>query len=145
MDLEPLWNVLREEEQIDLEDAISKAKLSPYEARMAVREVLTDFTIKWRTIQRVHKLLWVKKHKKELKELANSKLFGHIILLEKCENSEVTPEGLDLHLWWEKFRYCKSVSSESPIFDVNNPFPVIQPLTYTSLLEMRMDNHGKLP
>lgn len=143
--LEPLWKILEKEDKIDLNDALSKAKLPAYEGRMAVRDVLVEFTNRWKSLQRVTKLVRPKKHEKELKELANSELFGHIVLLEKCENSPVTQEGLDLKLWWEKFRYCKVVSIEDPAFDKMNPFPIIQPLTYSSLLERRMENHGKFP
>jgi len=143
--LEPLWNVLEQEDKIDLNSALSKAKLPAYHGRMAVRDVLVEFTNRWKSAQKITKQIRPKKHERELKELANSELFGHIILLEKCEDSPITPEGLDLHLWWEKFRYCKTVSMENPIFDVNNPMPIIPPLTYSSLLERRMENHGKLP
>ena len=136
--LEPLWKVLEEAEEIDLQDAILKAKLPPYEARMAVRQVLIDFTVKWKGLQ-----LTLIGREKGIKELANSELFGKIMLLEKCENSNITPEGLDLHLWFEKARYCKTSSINSPMFDVNGP-KIRKPLTYSSLLERRM-SHGELP
>jgi hypothetical protein len=138
--LEPLWKVLREEEgEIDLQEAILKAKLPPYEARMAVRGLLEIFTKRWSKLPKVFG------RDKEAKALAKSEEFGYVILLEKCENSDITPEGLDLHLWFEKLRYNKTVSVENPLFDVNAPIQVIKPITYSLLLESRMENHGKLP
>lgn len=133
MDIEPLWEVLEEEEKIDLQAAIIKAQLPPYESRMAVRELLTDFTIRWQKLTKT-----IIKRKEKIEELAKSDIFGKIILLEKCEDSEVTPEGLDLNLWFEKLRYCKTVRPENPLFNTATPF---NSLTYTSLLEVR---NGKL-
>lgn len=135
--LEPLWEVLREEEgEIDLQEAILKAKLPPYEARMAVRGILETFSRRWA------KLPKFMGREKEAKNLAKSEEFGNVILLEKCENSDITPEGLDLHLWFEKLRYNKTVSIENPLFDVNSPVQIIKPVTYSILQEMR---NGKLP
>lgn len=139
MDLEPLWQILRKEKEMDIQIAIQEAGLDLYEGRMAVRDILYDFTIRWKKLARP--ALRAKKQEREIKELANSDLFKKIILLEKCENSEVTPEGLDLKLWWEKFRYCKTISMDNPLFDINNP--IIPPLTYNSLLERRIN--GKFP
>jgi len=130
MDLRPLWKVLKEEEEIDLQDAIKKAGLDPYEGRMAVRELLMDFTIKWRKCLKA-----VIKRKEKTLTLAKSDLFGQIMLLQKCENSELTPEGLDLGLWFEKLRYNKSVSIDNPLFDVNSPIRLA--LTYTDLVALR--------
>ena len=134
--LEPLWKVLEDEEEIDLDEAIKKSGLKPYDARMSVRRVLMDFTIKWKRLIRT-----VIKRKAKIIELSKSEVFGKIILLEKCENSKLTPEGLDLHLWFEKLRYCKTVGTENPLFSVNNPISP-QALNYLSLLEKR--NGGKL-
>jgi hypothetical protein len=133
IDLEPLWKVLEGEEKIDLQEAILKAQMPPYESRMAVREVLMDFTIKWQKLIKT-----VIKRKEKIEELAKSDLFGKIILLEKCEESLVTPEGLDLMLWFEKLRYCKTVRPENPLFYTGQTFGA---LNYWSLLEIR---NGKL-
>ena len=130
MDLGPLWKILKEEEEIDLQEAIKKAGLDPYEGRMAVREVLREFTIKWRKTLRS-----VVKRKEKTKNLAHSPLFEKVMLLEKCEKSEVTPEGLDLGLWFEKLRYNKTVSIQNPLFDVNSPMRLA--LTYTDLVALR--------
>ena len=130
MDLGPLWKILEEEEEIDLQEAIEKSGLDPYKARMEVRELLMDFTIKWRKTLRA-----VIKRKDKIKSLAKSELFGKIILLEKCEKSELTPEGLDLGLWFEKLRYNKTVRIDNPMFDVNSPVKLS--LTYFDLVEAR--------
>jgi hypothetical protein len=97
---------------------------------MAVRDVLMQFTIKWKKLTRT-----VINRKRKVKDLAKSELFGKVILLEKCENSKITPEGLDLRLWFEKLRYCKTVGPENPLFDTNNPLS--SPLNYYHLLEKR--------
>ena len=129
--LEPLWKVLKEEEKISLQDALEKADLNNFVGRMAVRELLMDFTIRWKKLIKT-----VIKRKEKIRELAKSDLFGKIILLERCEDSEVTPEGLDLNLWFEKLKYCKTVRPDNPLFTAYNPLGMYS-LTYSALLEER--------
>lgn len=133
--LEPLWTVLEDYEEIDLTEAIEEAGLDPYKGRMAVREVLLDFTLRWKKTLRA-----VIKRKDKIRALAKSDLFEKIMLLERCEHSELTPEGLDLSLWWEKLRFNKTVRTESALFEVNSPIRMA--LTYDDLMEAK---NGKLP
>jgi len=109
---------------------------------MAVRDVLVEFTEKWKALAGITSRIRRKKRERDIETLAKSDLFGKIMLLEKCEESKITPEGLNLKLWWEKFRYCKTVSIQNPISDINNPVGFI-PLNYTMMLEYR--NGKRLP
>lgn len=100
--LEPLWEVLEQEKETNLYEAIKKAGLPETEAVEGVKEVLAQFTKKWE---------WVgtstftnKGFKKKVQMLAESELFYYIMLLHKCRDTPPRDpsKGGGLPLWFEK-------------------------------------------
>jgi hypothetical protein len=128
MNLDPLWNVLKNEEEIDLFEAIEKAKLPEDETIKEITNLLTLFTKQWEWCG--FKTFTNKGFQKKVKELALSELFGYIELLHKCRDTPPRDpsKGGGLPVWFDKLESGTSVKPNHP--------------TYQNLVEWR---YGRLP